>query len=161
MFLCRYSSIKQSSELCINTIIKVFRQDLTGAPSLEIVRMLNRMIKERRFAIHPNVLSCLLHLRLRTELGVRASDTKVEKETQGTQDHRRRKGNKTDQPYLSKKSKKALKEKKEIEKEMRAAEAEIDKEERATTVSHHVLFSPFGLSDVAGVRFVSLPLFQF
>lgn len=98
--------------------------------------MLNRMIKERRFAIHPNVLSCLLHLRLRTELGVRASDTKVEKEVQKDQDQRRRKGKKSDQPYLSKKAKKALKEKKEIEKEMREAEAEIDKEERAATVSH-------------------------
>ncbi|KAF9451062.1 nucleolar complex-associated protein 3 [Macrolepiota fuliginosa MF-IS2] len=123
----------KSSELCISTINKVFREDLTGTPSLEIVRMLNRMIKERKFAIHPNVLSCLLHLRLRTELGVRASDTKVEKEVQNDQDQRRRKGKKSDQSYLSKKARKALKDKKEIEKEMREAEAEIDKEERAAT----------------------------
>ncbi|KXN82083.1 hypothetical protein AN958_03241 [Leucoagaricus sp. SymC.cos] len=123
----------KSSELCISTIIKVFRNDLTGNPSLEIVRMLNRMIKERRFAVHPNVLSCLLHLRLRTELGVRASDTKVDKEARSPRDQRRRKSKKSDQPYLSKRAKKALKEKKEIEKEMREAEAEIDKEERVAT----------------------------
>lgn len=98
--------------------------------------MLNCMIKERGFSIHPNVLTCLLHLRLRTELGVRASDTKVEKEGQNTRDQRRRKGKKAEQPYLSKKAKKALKEKKEIDKEMHEAEAEVDKEERATTVSH-------------------------
>jgi len=98
--------------------------------------MLNRMIKERGFSIHPNVLSCLLYLRLRTELGVRASDTKVEKEGQNTRDQRRRKGKKAEQPYLSKKAKKALKEKEEIDKEMHEAEAEVDKEERATTVSH-------------------------
>ncbi|KAJ3552556.1 hypothetical protein NP233_g12853 [Leucocoprinus birnbaumii] len=91
------------------------------------------MIKERKFAVHPNVLSCLLHLRLRTELGVRASDTKVEKETQDARDQRRRKGKKTDQPYLSKKARKVQKEKKEIEREMREAEAEIDKEDRAAT----------------------------
>ncbi len=97
--------------------------------------MLNRMIKERRFAVHPNVLSCLLHLRLRTELGVRASDTKVEKEVEG--DPRQlRKGKKASQPHLSKKGRKILKEKKTIEKEMREAEAEVDKEERAVTVSH-------------------------
>jgi len=101
--------------------------------------MLNRVIKERKFAIHPNVLSCLLHLRLRTELEVRASDTKVEKEGQNVRDQRRRKGRRAEQPYLSKKAKKALKEKKEIEKEMHEAEAEIDKEERAATVSHQTL----------------------
>jgi len=94
------------------------------------------MIKECGFSIHPNVLSCLLHLRLRTELGVRASDTKVEKEGQNTRDQRRWKGKKAEQPYLSKKAKKALKEKKEIDKEMHEAEAEVDKEERATRVSH-------------------------
>ncbi len=107
--------------------------------------MLNRMIKERKFAIHPNVLSCLLHLRLRTELEVRASDTKVEKEGQNVRDQRRRKGRKAEQPYLSKKAKKALKEKKEIEKEMHEAEAEIDKEERAATVSHQTLHFYYSL----------------
>jgi len=103
------------------------------------------MIKERKFAIHPNVLSCLLHLRLRTELEVRASDTKVEKEGQNVRDQRRRKGRKAEQPYLSKKAKKALKEKKEIEKEMHEAEAEIDKEERAATVSHQTLHFYYSL----------------
>lgn len=107
--------------------------------------MLNRMIKERKFAIHPNVLSCLLHLRLRTELEVRASDTKVEKEGQNVRDQRRRKGRRAEQPYLSKKAKKALKEKKEIEKEMHEAEAEIDKEERAATVSHQTLHFYYSL----------------
>jgi len=103
------------------------------------------MIKERKFAIHPNVLSCLLHLRLRTELEVRASDTKVEKEGQNVRDQRRRKGRRAEQPYLSKKAKKALKEKKEIEKEMHEAEAEIDKEERAATVSHQTLHFYYSL----------------
>jgi nucleolar complex protein 3 len=45
------------------------QSDLTGVPSLEAVRLLNRMIKERRYQVHPNLLSCLLHLRLKTELG--------------------------------------------------------------------------------------------
>ena len=45
------------------------------------------------------------------------------------------KGKATDQPHLSKKAKKVLKEKKEIEKEMQEAAAEVDKEERAANVS--------------------------
>lgn len=124
----------------MNTLISVFRADLTGVPSLEIVRLLNRMIKERRFNVHPDVLTCLAHLRLKTELGIRASDSKADDPgdgamTKGKAAARRAKGKATDQPHLSKKAKKALKEKKEIQKEMQEAAAEVDKEERATNVS--------------------------
>lgn len=89
--------------------------------------------------MHPEVLTCLLHLRLKSELGVRASDSRADKEdktkTNGKMANRRTKGKSTDQPYLSKKTKKALKEKKGIEREVREAEAEVDKEERARIVS--------------------------
>lgn len=101
------------------------------------------MVKEKRFNIHPEVLSCLLHLRLKTELGVRASESRTDKEvkihSKGKGAARRAKGKATDQPHLSKKAQMALKEKKEIEKEFREAEAEVDKEERANTVSFSLL----------------------
>ena len=100
--------------------------------SLEIVRLLNRMIKERHFKVHPRVLSCFLHLRLRTELGIRSSDTHAEKPD--TQRQKRLKDKKIAPVHLGKKAKKALKEQKEINKELREAEAEVDKEERKTTV---------------------------
>lgn len=134
--LCPYNiptsmQSQQSSELCLQTLSTVFRADLTGMASLEIVRLLNRMIKERHFRVHPNVLSCFLHLRLRTELGVRSSDTQADKSD--TQNLKRVKGKKAP-VHLSKKAKKALKEQKEINKELREAEAEVDKEERKTTV---------------------------
>lgn len=132
----------QTSELCVSTVIKIMRADLTGEASLEIVRLLNRMIKERKFAVHPNVLSCLLHLRLKTELGVRSSEFKADKDTDGKSKtyakgraaQRRAKGKHADQPHLSKAAKKAAKEKKEIDKEFKEADAQVDKEERATTV---------------------------
>ncbi|KAI0374803.1 nucleolar complex-associated protein 3 [Pilatotrama ljubarskyi] len=131
-------SWNKSSDLCLDTLIKVFRADNTGEASLEIVRLLNRMIKERKYNVHPEVLSCLLHLRLKTELGVRASESKADKEpsgkpmAKGRAAARRAKGKKTDQPHLSKKAKKVMRERKEIEKEMHEAAAEVDKEERAT-----------------------------
>lgn len=93
------------------------------------------MVKERRFKVHPNVLSCLSNLRLRTELGVRASQTKVDKENPDAKLSYKQRLKKKDQPHLSKKAKKALKERKEIEKDLHEAEAEVDKEERAITVS--------------------------
>ena len=90
------------------------------------------MIKERHFKVHPNVLSCFLQLRLRTELGVRSSDTHADKPD--SHKPNRLKGTKVAPVHLSKKAKKALKEQKEINKELREAEAEVDKEERKTTV---------------------------
>lgn len=118
--------------MCSQSLITVFRQDLSGVPSLEIVRLLNRMIKERHFKIHPNVLSCLLHLRLRTELGIRASDKSADKPEIKVAKHA--KGSKPSKVYLSKRAKKALEEQKEINRELREAEAEVDKEEKKSTV---------------------------
>ena len=119
----------------------MLRSDNTGQASLEIVRLLNRMIKERRFNVHPNAMFCLLDLRLKEELGgVRASQSKADKDkpqnemTKGKAAARRAKGKKVDQPHLSKKAQKKRKELEGIEEEMREAEAEVDKEERATTV---------------------------
>jgi nucleolar complex protein 3 len=120
----------QSSDLCLNTLISVFRSDESGIASLELVRLLNRMIKERRFRVHPHVLDCLLHLRLKTELGVRASESRIERETPKSHDKKGKKG-RAEKIHLSKKAKKARKEKKEIEKEMKEAEAEVDREERS------------------------------
>ena len=132
----------------MTSLIKVFRADLTGIASLECVRLLNRMIKERRFNVHPEVLSCLLYLRLKTELGVRASETRADKPgdsngkkySKGRAAARRAKGKATDQPYLSKKARKVQKERVEIEKEMREAVAEVDKEQRESNVSSAMVF---------------------
>lgn len=130
------------SNLCLQTLISVFKEDVTGVPSLEVVRLLNRMIKERKFAVHPNALTCLSHLRLRSELGgIRASETKAEKEdakpkweSRSKLDRKRAKGKKVEAPHLSKKARKVMKEKREIEGEMQAAEAEVDREEKANMV---------------------------
>ncbi|CAE6530683.1 unnamed protein product [Rhizoctonia solani] len=125
----------ETSTLCSDTLITMIRSDTTGVPSLEAVRLLNRMIKERRFLIHPRVLNCLLHLRLKTELGVRANRETIDRPNENKENVKKlRKGKKANvkegQVYLSKKAKKALKANKEIESEMAEATAEVDKEER-------------------------------
>lgn len=132
----------KTSELCLNTLKSVLDRDRIGDASLELVRLLNRMIKERRFSVHPNVLSCLLHLRLKDELGVKASTSRVDRE-ETNQPKRGKdqmtKGKKKFQPkspHLSKKAMKAQKERKEIEEEMKEAEADVDSEERSKIVSN-------------------------
>ncbi|KAL1744529.1 nucleolar complex-associated protein-domain-containing protein [Schizophyllum fasciatum] len=122
-----------SSDLCLSTINAVFRADKYGTPSLELVRLLNRMVKEKHFQVHPNTLSCLTNLRLMRELGnVRASHNRVDREAD-TGKQKGKKGKKGDKPYLSKKARKTEKERKEIEKEMREAEEVVDREERQAT----------------------------
>ncbi|KAJ7582746.1 nucleolar complex-associated protein-domain-containing protein [Mycena floridula] len=123
----------KSSELCLKTLIAVFRADVTGAASLEIVRLLNRMIKEKHFNVRPQVLGCLYHLRLKTELGTRASQSKADKEMPVKLKGKDAKRQKANQPHLSKNARKIQKEQKEIQREFREAEAEVDKEERETT----------------------------
>ncbi|KAK1232239.1 hypothetical protein PQX77_004613 [Marasmius sp. AFHP31] len=127
----------ESFDLCLETLVKVFRSDNTGTASLEIVRLLNRMIKEKHYDVHPTSISCLLSLRLKTELGgVRSSDTKAGKDKDVISPHigkGKKKRGKGEEVHLSKKATKALKERKEIEREFREAEAEVDKEERAVT----------------------------
>ena len=112
-------------------MITLFQRDLTGESSLEAVRFLNRMIKEKRYSVHPNALRCLYHLRLKQELDVRASQSRVDKATGEAQTKIR----KNDRQHLSKKARKALKENKAIEQEMKEAEAQIDTEDRASRVS--------------------------
>lgn len=127
----------QLSDLCLQTLGKILRQDASGEVSLEVVRLLNRTVKEKHFNVNPQVLSCLLQLRLKNELGTRASETRAEKEPRSSASKnasRRSKGKLTDQPHLSKKAKKMFKERKEIEREFREAEAEVDKEERQAMV---------------------------
>jgi hypothetical protein len=144
----------------MNSVISVFRADETGVPSLEVVRLLNRMIKERRFNVHPNVLTCLLHLRLKTELGVRASEAKVEREEikrEKVKQGKKSKGQGAVSTHISKKAKKALKERKEIEKEMKEAEASVDKEERTSNVSRDS-FLPLQIDNYPAKRNIEAPV---
>ncbi|WVF72950.1 hypothetical protein IAT40_007768 [Kwoniella sp. CBS 6097] len=121
-------------DLVLESFIKVFKEDLTGVYTQTLVRLIARMIKERHFQVNPNVLSCLLHLRLRGELDA----MKRGKNAKGGS------GEKKDDPLKGKKFKSDLrkkwatknqrkkeKEMKEVQKEMAEAEAEVDKDERA------------------------------
>ena len=130
----------QGSELCHSSLVRVFQEDTAGAVSLEIVRLLNRMTKESKYRVNPKVLSCLLHLRLKTEIGVRASKTSVERQPMKTKSKdKHKKGAAVRQTHLSKKAKKVLKEKGAIRRDMKEAEGEVDREDRNKTVRGRIL----------------------
>ncbi len=126
----------QECELVLQSFVSVFKQDITATNSQILVRLINRMIKERKFQVHPNVLTCLLHLRLRTEL----DSMKRGKNSKGK--GKRPDGDKPEKQFKSdvrkkwqtKNQKKREREMKEVQKEMAEAEAEVDQEERAQVV---------------------------
>jgi len=125
----------QDSELCLRTVVTVFRNDVTAHYSAVLLRLIARMIKERRYKVHPNVLSCLLALRLRSELSspherkARPASYKERKQEEVKVKSEIRK------KWMNKNRRKAEKEKQEVEKELQEASAEVDTEERSKVVS--------------------------
>ncbi|SPO32473.1 related to NOC3 protein, required for maturation and intranuclear transport of pre-ribosomes [Ustilago trichophora] len=142
---------------CYEAIKSVVVDDRTGEVSLEVVRLIHRMTKERRYKVNSRVLDILLHLRLRDELGNKRSSTTntTDPDAEAAQARReaeeRRaamkaregkkgkgggKGSKSKDvrkglaTHLSKKQVKKQKELRAIEDEMKEAEATIDLEER-------------------------------
>ncbi|EST09443.1 CCAAT-binding factor [Kalmanozyma brasiliensis GHG001] len=142
-------------EACFEAIQSVILSDLTGEVSLEVVRLVHRMTKERRYKVNSRVLDLLLSLRLRDELGNKRSSTTASTDPEaeaakeradyearralmkaregkkgggkGAKSKDVRKGLAT---HLSKKQVKKQKELKAIEDEMKEAEATVDLEER-------------------------------
>jgi nucleolar complex protein 3 len=133
--------------MILQTFIDVFKSDLTSVYSQTLLRLIARMIKERKFQVHPNILSCLLHLRLRSELDLMRDKSRAKRDAK--EKDRGRKGPKEKnqgqfksefkseirKKWQTKNQKKREKEMKEVEKEMGEAAAEVDLEERAGVVS--------------------------
>lgn len=129
--------------MILQTFIDVFKSDLTSVYSQTLLRLIARMIKERKFQVHPNILSCLLHLRLRSELDLQRDASRQKRDAK--EKDRGKKGPKEKnqgqfkseirKKWQTKNQKKREKEMKEVEKEMGEAAAEVDLEERANVVS--------------------------
>lgn len=118
------------ADLACKAIIEVFENDEAGRTSLDAVQMITRMIKTKSYLVHENVVRTFLHLRLKDEMAP-VNDTKGDEQ----------RGQKRKKVFMNKKARKALKETKAIEKEMKEAEAVVDKEEKEKNVSIPLLWS--------------------
>lgn len=149
--------LEQDSDVCLRSISSIFQSDLSSTHSLPLVRLLARMIKERKFLVHPNVLSCLWYVKVRA---AQSKDDKVRPKRRWDKDRDWRKkaergkgvnkgkekletGEWADKKreWRTKKMRKDMKERKEIEKDMEEAEAEVDEEEAGRNVSTLVCVS--------------------
>ncbi|PWY98206.1 NOC3p-domain-containing protein [Testicularia cyperi] len=137
---------------CFAAVRQVVRQDRQGEVSLEVVRLIHRMTKERHYKVNSRVLDVLLDLRLKDELGNKRSsmtravdlDAEAQKEREEAQKRREamkaaKSGKGKAKPkevrkglgqHLSKKEVKRQRELKAIQAEMKEAEATVDLEER-------------------------------
>ena len=120
-----------ASQQCFDALVELLRQDRDGEMGLELVMLLYRMIRERHLAVHANVLDVLVHLRLRSELsrhvrqGPMGAPTAAE--SRRADPRQVRKGLAV---HRSKKQAKRDRHVRQIESEMREAEATLDLEER-------------------------------
>ncbi|GAA6032111.1 hypothetical protein JCM8097_007078 [Rhodosporidiobolus ruineniae] len=137
----------EGHQICLEAVVYIFQNDTTttASNSLHLVRLISRLVRARAFAIRPEVISSLLNLRLKDELGggrLRASADAVFREREGKhgivrwnkeKNHRGRKGGKAKEAMAKKGSKKARQAKKEqeaVDKEIREAEGELNQQER-------------------------------
>lgn len=130
------------SQECVDCITAVFKKDTAGNDSLQLVKLIGRIIKSRDYSVHPEVLATLLSLRLKEEIscGIRASTDKVygHKPDEPTRaggklpwkDRVKHKKGKTKPVIMSKKAKKAMKDRIGIEKEIQEAEETVKTEEK-------------------------------
>ncbi|KAJ6164835.1 hypothetical protein N7470_003507 [Penicillium chermesinum] len=113
---------------CRETIEDVFAKDADGIVSLEAVRLLSKMMKARDFKIHESVLDTFLHLRLLGEFSMKASQHRVDHESDDEPTHGKKPKQKRE--FRTKRERKLQKERKIVEKDMKQADALVSHEER-------------------------------
>lgn len=169
-FLCVYEhkadlDVVKSSDLCLSTLSTILSDDSIGDTSLDVVRLLSRIIKARSYLVHPSVLSVLLSLRVADLRGVRAGRDRLDKSALQQKhrakdyynQHKDNKGKKggPEKPFFNKKARKAMKEKREIAEEIAEAENEVKDQERShnSTETLKLLFALY-------FRILKLPVEQ-
>lgn len=113
---------------CRQAIESLFQADEDGTPSLDAVALLVKMFKARSYRVDESVLNTFLHLRLLSELSFKGSTNRVDRP--GKDDEPRELKKLKEKPvFRTKKEKKAMRERKAVEKEMVQADATVSHEE--------------------------------
>ncbi|EXJ70426.1 uncharacterized protein A1O5_06494 [Cladophialophora psammophila CBS 110553] len=114
---------------CVETLEQFFSRDEDGAPSLEAVSLLTKMMKAKDYRVREEVLNTFFHLRLLSELAPPDSSGKPGRPEQPSKVHGRKVKQQTSQ-HMSKRERKLLKQRREVEKDMAEASALVNHEER-------------------------------
>ena len=113
---------------CIQAFESFFDEDDDGAPSLEAVSLLTKMMKAKDYRVSEEVLNTFFHLRLLSELSPESGKQEDRKGDISKLHGRRVKKEKWE--HRSKKQRKLARERKAVEKDMKEADASVNHEER-------------------------------
>lgn len=114
-------TIDDDGNKCLEALETLFRDDEEGRPSLEAVSLLAKMMKAREYQVHESVLNLFLALRLLSEFAGKASHEAVQRDAPQSKKKRE---------FRTKRERKAIKEQKDLEKDMLQADALVSHEER-------------------------------
>jgi nucleolar complex protein 3 len=113
---------------CVETLEKIFADDEDGAPSLEAVTLLAKMMKAKDYRVKEDVTNTFFHLRLLSELPPPGTSN-LGNATASSKIHGRKVKVQKSQ-HITKKERKQLKERKAVENDMAEASAVVDTEAR-------------------------------
>ncbi|KAF3483351.1 nucleolar complex-associated protein 3 [Arthroderma uncinatum] len=113
---------------CRETMEEIFSKDDDGTISLEAVTLLAKAIKTKEFRIRPSALDTFLHLRLLSEFSSKGSKDAIDKEE--PEENNFGKKPKQKREFRTKKTRKLMKERKIVEKDMKEADALVSHEHR-------------------------------
>ena len=113
---------------CVETMEAFFVADDDGAPSLEAVNLLAKMMKAKDYRIQESVLNIFFQLRLLTELSLKGSTSRTDRPEE--KEKFKGKNIKKKWEHRSKKEKKVARENKAVEKDFREADAWVSYEDR-------------------------------
>ena len=113
---------------CRDAVENLFRNDDDGGSSLDAVSLITKMMKSRNYQIHESVLNTFLHLRLLTEFSSKASQNRVDKAAVAEDVASKKMKHKKE--FRTKKQRKIMKERTEVEKEFKEADAIVSHEQR-------------------------------
>ena len=122
-------NLSAQASRCLSALEQLFRDDSEGHASLEAVTQLTRMMKTKNYQINEQLLNTFLHLRLLSEFAHKASTNSVDKPERDP-NAIKQKGSMRKREFRTKRERKVLKERKEVEKEFKEADAVVSYEER-------------------------------
>jgi len=106
---------------CVKTLEVLLNEDDAGDISFDVVRLLSKTLRSRKFKVDESVINIFLSTNILNDYDPNATEEEKEEKL---------KLKKKNRVHLSKKERKARKERKEIEEEMRKAELAVSAEER-------------------------------
>ena len=113
---------------CRETLEQLFQNDEEGHSSLEVVSQLTKTMKTKNYNIDESVLNTFLHLRLLSEFAHKASTNHIDKDGQNDDKFARKAKQKKE--FRTKRERKLVRGRKEVQKEMKEADAAVSFEER-------------------------------